>query len=84
MSLGVRQPDQPQAEPDIFVVSGIPAKMCELNPNSRTLTVGHMSLGCVSLSREHWPTNPEEAISPDADLFLHYTQDLAIDERGKR
>jgi len=82
VSLGGHQPDQPQAEPSLFVVSGIPTEKCNRNPKSRTLVVGHMSLGCVSLPRELWPTNPAEPICPDVDLFLNYTQDLAIDGRG--
>ncbi len=82
VSLGFRQPNHPQPEPDLFVVSGIPAEKCKIDPNSRTLVVGHFSMGLVILPTHLWPTNPEVPICPDIDLLLHYTCDLAIDGRG--
>jgi hypothetical protein len=82
VSLGLRQLNHPQAEPALFVVSGIPVEKCKIDPNLRTLVVGHFSLGLVSLPPQSWPTNSQLAISPDVDLLLNYTENLAIDGRG--
>jgi len=78
------QPDHLEAEPDLFLVSGIPTEKCKLDPTSRTVAVGHCALGLVSLPLESWPTDPGLAISPDADLFFNYTKDLAINANGQR
>jgi hypothetical protein len=65
-------------------VSGVPAEECKIDSVSQTLHVGHVSLGCVSLPAERWPTNPAEPIRPDVDLLLNYTRDFALDDHGVR
>ena len=79
VSLGIRL----HAESDLFVLSGIPSEKCKIDQNSRTLVVGHFSLGLVKLPPQRWPTNPDLAISPNSDLLFNYTQDLAIDDCGE-
>jgi hypothetical protein len=79
VSLRCLQPNHPEAESDLFVLSGVPLEKCKIYPNSKPIVVGHFSHGLVSLPLESWPTNPELAISPDVDLFLNYTRDLATD-----
>jgi hypothetical protein len=83
VSLKYKNCNNLEAEPDLFVISGIPEEKCKINRNSRTLIVGHFSLGLVSLPWKFWPTNSEEPIYPSVDLLLHYTRDLAIDGHGK-
>jgi hypothetical protein len=80
--LGYTQRAHAEEEPGLFVVSGVPAEKCKVDSVSRTLAVGHVSLGCVSLPTDLWPTNSAEPIRPDVDLLLNYTRDCAIDDRG--
>lgn len=82
VSLRCHQPNRKEAESDLFVVSGTPTEKCKIDPNSKTIIVGHFSHGLVKLPRQSWPTNPELAISPDVDLFFNYTRDLAINVNG--
>lgn len=82
VSLGCLRHNHPEAESDLFVVSGIPSEKCKIDPNSKSIIVGHFSHGLVSLPLESWPTNPEVPISPDVDLFFNYTKDVAINSNG--
>lgn len=84
ISLTCRQPNRPETESGLFVVSGIPSERCKIDPNSKSIIVGHWSLGLVGLALESWPTNPELAISRDVDLFFNYTRDLATNGNGAR
>lgn len=82
VSLKGSQAEQEGPESGLLVVSGIPSQNCRTDRESRTVFVGHYSVACVKLPPERWPTNPDEPISCDDDLFLNYTR-LATDSRGE-
>ncbi len=82
LPLGCLQLDHAEVESDLFIVSGIPSKKCKIDQKSKTIDVGHFSLGLVALPRKSWPTNPELAISTNVDLLFNYTRDLAINSDG--
>ena len=67
---------------DLFVVSGIPSEKCDLNLNSKSLYVGHFSLGCIELPHSLWPTYLEKLIHPNVNLILNYTRTYATDGLG--
>lgn len=74
--------DQRELEPELFVLSGIPAERCDIDLNSRTLRVGHFSLGCIKLPPHLWPRNPDDPIQTEVDLLLNYTRNFATDRLG--
>jgi hypothetical protein len=84
VSLGCLQLDHSEIESDLFVVSGIPSEKYKIDQRSKTIFVGHWSLGLVSLPIDSWPTNPELGVSSDVDLFFNYTKDLAIKGKGEQ
>jgi hypothetical protein len=81
-SLGGDRPRHPETEPDLFVISGVPAEGCDVDDNARSLSVVHFSLGLIGLPPRLWPVNPETPICADTDLLLNYTRDFASDDRG--
>jgi len=84
VSLGCHHCDYSDSETDLFVVSGVPSEKCKIDQHTKTIVVGHFSLGLVSLPRQSWPTNPEVPIFPDVHMFFNYTRDLAINGNGER
>jgi hypothetical protein len=71
-----------ESDADLFVLSGIPAEKCDIDLNSKSLYVGHFSLGCIELPPNLWPTNPEKPIQSNVDLLLNYTRNYATDDLG--
>lgn len=74
--------DNSEIESELFVLSGIPSEKCDIDLNSKSLHIGHFSLGCIELSPDLWPKNPEKPIRTDVDLFLNYTRHFATDHLG--
>lgn len=69
-------------ENEIFVLTGIPQEKLLINEATRTVEIGHWSIGLVALPVAAWPTYPERPLAQHVDLLLNYTK-FAIDEQGR-
>jgi hypothetical protein len=68
---------------DFFVVSGIPGEKFVINEATKTVMVGHWSLGLIGLPGSAWPSSIERPSSNDVDMLFNYTERFALDASGE-
>lgn len=70
-------------ENDLFIVSGIPSEKFSTDEATKTVTIGHWSLGLVGLPENDWPSQIAEPMSHDVNMLMNYTERFALDASGE-